>query len=154
MTKYSGNNRAASDSVLLAANITFRKESKMQVKFRGKRVDNGEWVYGYYVFAPQPNHSKHEHCIFDEKAYKDGESFAFCFRYVHPSSVGMWTGLKDKNGVEIYGSDVINLPDHKGEAVVEWDEFQTGWCVGSWCGSTFKNGEVIGNTTDNPELIS
>ena len=77
-------------------------------QYRGKRVDNGEWVYGWYVHAPQSNHSENEHCIFDVALYESRkESFAFCFRYVIPESVGQSIGRKDRDGAEIYGGSSV-----------------------------------------------
>lgn len=110
-----------------------------EILFRGKRVDNGKWVVGYFFNL------------------NDRESDL-------PKTVGQYTGLTDKNGKKIFEGDIIVITDAYGNKVTYTVEYKpTAFCVSqlgvnysTYLGD-FNNGkyeiEIIGNIYDNPELL-
>lgn len=112
-----------------------------EIKFRGKRIDSGEWVYGYYwqnddISAPDITH----HIMTD--------LFPQINFSVDHATVGQYTGLKDKNGIEIYEGDIF-MSENGEKCVIEWDD-------NDLCFTSFRplsSFQKIGNIHDNKELI-
>ena len=130
------------------------------IKFRGKRVDNGEWYYGNYIDGTDGRSYIMDFASVDRDA--------FTFQEVLPETVGQFTGLHDRNGKEIYEGDVVKftMGDEERICVVEYknggfmvesdgffglDEFDV-----TTIGFAFDEMDetiVVGNIHDNPELL-
>jgi uncharacterized phage protein (TIGR01671 family) len=134
------------------------------IKFRGKRKDNGEWVYGYYLYRKWNRRGWGEYHYIVREIYpadkETGKVFPENFGTlvdvveVDPATVGQFTGLLDSKGKEIYEGDIATHlkfgsdEQIKGEVIIE---ISRGVCIGYWPAS--KNIEVIGNIHENPELL-
>ena len=70
-----------------------------EILFRGKRLDNDEWIYGSYNHL---NTGKDYIC--------DGNYWLGTIE-VDPETVGQWTGLVDVNRVKIFEGDIFNIED-------------------------------------------
>lgn len=124
-----------------------------EIKYRGKSIETGEWIYGYYVYT----HDRHR------IIYEDYEGF-YCEEEVDPETVGQYISLKDKNSKEIYEGDIIEeYDDGVYHWVVKWDnECACFYLHEQNIGETFylddlvsvvSKGKVIGNIHEHPHLL-
>jgi hypothetical protein len=137
-----------------------------EILFRGKRLDNGEWVEGsLWTWGEKIR----IHQIFDIL------DSALWFR-VDPGTVGQCTGLCDKNGRKIFEGDMFRMDEDDIAVVIFKDgcfRLEIHGLCGTWtesgfdeCGGGYgiiecdpidwyyiKDMDVIGNIHDNPELL-
>ena len=129
-----------------------------EILFRGKRTINGDWVYGDFV---RGNERK---SLRDSIFVYDSETQSFNDYEINPSTLGQYTGLKEKNGKRIFDGDIVKVLQGKDKDIAYvgfengafmlypktgniyertlWEYWYNDWDV-----------EVIGNITDNPELL-
>ena len=139
-----------------------------QILFRGKRIDNNEWVHGFY-FESLADGMKH--CYIKYETWDEG----FVTYEVIPETVNQFTDLCDKNGKKIFEGDIIsataldtgeeqravigfgNFIDENNNDkyigfFIEFDGIKT--TITQLSMEECKNRiEVIGNIYDNPELL-
>lgn len=115
-----------------------------EILFKGKRIDNGEWVEGFYF-------EEIGSFIIEKPSCVSTHTFL-----VDPATVGQYTGLTDKNGVKIFEGDIarfecyaINDDPFEGECLYEGNKFvfDCGFDVSEW-NEEIHSAEVIGNIYD------
>jgi uncharacterized phage protein (TIGR01671 family) len=143
-----------------------------EIKFRGKRIDNGELVYG--DLRQIEGHC----CVLDYDIGDNGVTdiqriFDIAYEVI-PETVGQFTGLLDKNGKDIYEGDLLEIVDYPGEnyyvEIAKSDDPPHNFIWGyrkkpeaevrgisdglfSMLEEGFPGGEVIGNIHDHPHLL-
>lgn len=128
------------------------------IRYRGKRKDTGEWVFGYpletkmsgaYIIGTKMRSKPHRQGVEIGDVVWQHE--------VYPETVDQFTGLKDINNQDIYENDILSIND-AGNYVVAYAE----GCFGAWDNDGFTpfrqsiwglGGVIIGTQHDNPNLL-
>ena len=110
--------------------------------YRAKRIDNGEWVEGYYTYYPygMDDTKNTKHSIRDTST-NPGKLY-----FVDPSTICACTALKDKNGKLICENDIVDFLGHKGivkyecgsfgiayREYIDWEEIESNICPVTGC---------------------
>ena len=131
-----------------------------EILFKAKRIDNGEWVYGSYVYTFREDENCPVTCVQVEKHFiveESGNMF-----WVDEDTICQYTGLADKNGQKIWENDVVQYCDFTTEYyVIAWEvdkacfEYQQYGCsIMNFDELSGIEVEVIRSIFDNPELLS
>lgn len=126
------------------------------ILFRGKRLDNGEWVEGYLADIITGVQGFEDRAII----VPFGTALAIA---CDPATVGQYTGLQDKNGKKIFEGDIMSLVTEFGDTIIREIRFIDGaFCVIgeqeddlhglSWA-VEMCDGIVGDNIHDNPDLL-
>lgn len=133
-----------------------------EILFKAKRIDNGEWVEGYYL--RDQYHIGGKDIIFYRK---DSDRFTVYTNRIDIETLCQFTGLCDKNGNKIWENDIVLVIYEN--RYYEKKKLSTGKIVftrGAWyIGGKVRNElytidedaifqvEIVGNIFDNPELL-
>ena len=131
-----------------------------EIKFRGQRVDDKQWVCGYYTYEFERGYCYEAYDDVPSRcsyiSNENGEYYK-----VIPSTIGQYTGLDDKNGVKIFEGDIVRehgndyTPIYQNGIYMAYnvDKINDPY-VSTQFNVIWRNDcEVIGNIHDNPELM-
>lgn len=138
-----------------------------EILFRGKRIDNGQWVEGFPLRKETPD--LHCYIISAFETERCAETIGISgseMCEVYPESIGQYTNVLDDNRTRIFEGDIIEATHNKNFLHTSYIKFDNGtyWCElisGSDIDDTESLNDqcldfgltVIGNIYDNPELL-
>lgn len=123
--------------------------------FKAKRLDNGEWVQGCYIYDIDRDSSE----SLNEFAHRIQPLYAHAYAEpVNPSTICQCTGLKDKNGNLIWENDIVKINNSEINALITFRDFEIICTIPRE--KYYKHRleytteyKVVGNVFDNPELL-
>ena len=139
-----------------------------EILFRGRRVDDGEWVEGFYgQFHNRPTIKEpniHQiFVLFTEEKERENEGHIFSaiggvWHTIIPETIGQYTGSTDKNGKKIFEGDICQHRSYYSDniviSVVTYTDGQFLAMADENSGFNLSDKlEIIGNIHDNPELL-
>ena len=142
------------------------------IKFKGQTVDTKQWLFGDLIQLEKDFTKVFE--ILDWSKVSDKKTKSKENLQVIPETVGEFTGLTDKNGVEIYENDIIRKHNYRNREYIE--DYIVVFDYGGFCLKTIKDNEihdkgtlisfgnfeengnlrkelVVGNVYESPELL-
>lgn len=146
-----------------------------EILFKAKRLDNGEWVEGYYIY-----HIKRTPCVIGDSVKPEDEQHVIMqdgfsdwnmprdtvHFDIDPETLCQFTGLYDKNGRKIWENDIVKKVDTNALGwprermcsisfnISGYWSLTTEYGDGYWLGEfASEQLEVVGNVFDNPELL-
>lgn len=140
-----------------------------EILFKAKRLDNGEWVEGYYIYhikrticplgdSVKPEDEQH---VIMQDGFSDWNMPRNTVVYeINPDTLCQYTGEKDKYHNKIWEHDIVR--NEKGDiGVAQWFEEHAAFmiwnktknCVCYLTENDFSKIEIVGNEFDNPELL-
>ncbi len=135
-----------------------------EILFKAKRIDNGEWVEGYYVKTRIGTDIKPSDVIFVPFKINRNEEWGWI--KIDPDTLCQFTGLTDKNGKRIWENDICDRKEKYPEIVTynkgDWQldysyvfgkEMHTDACNLGFYVCERDCVEVIGNIFDNADLL-
>lgn len=129
-----------------------------EILFRGKSTKTNVWVFGSLV----KDSTKEEVSIID---FADHNSDTYSWEHVVPESVGEFIGKQDMNGKNVFEGDVLENPNIENDSILGYASFSNGsfgvtsihfgnfTALGDLLENEFESCQIIGNITDNPELL-
>ena len=136
-----------------------------EILFRAKRIDNGEWVEGYYGIKGKGTDIENHYIMVPTFQSSIGNYDYMCYFtdvHIDPETICQYTGLKDKNGNRIWENDIARIDNSMDEGVGNIEFYGGMWYVDGEPSNRLYDiveyddaaeVEVIGNIFDNPELL-